>query len=262
MRPDDETLMAYADDALAPAERAEIDELLKTDDEARRVVEEFKAGARLARLAYADIVSETAPDRLIQAAMGASPTASNVVRFADRRRGSLFNQRGFTLSALAACLTLILGAGGGAWLAQRQTPAGAQLALGSVEPGSTIGDVLETQPSGADVALTDGAEPRRLSVLATFRDGANRVCREVELFKSGVEPIPVAAGVACRNPQSATWAMVGAVQIAGFETDSGGSYRPSGAAESDALKGLLNALGAKSALSPDAERALLERKWR
>lgn len=259
-RPDDEKLMAYADGVLAPAERAEIAAYLETDAGARRAVEQFHESGRLARLALADAVCEPVPQRLIDAAMGAASRGENIVQLSRPRPATLFNQRGFTLAALAACLALVIGAGGGAWFAQRPTPAAAFLALGGVDPASPMGQALETQLSGAGLSLDGGAEARRVAVLATFRDRANRVCREVELQKSGAERTPIAAGVACRDALAGTWAMVGAAQIAELDGD-GNWYAPSGADDSDALQGLLNALGAKAALTPDAERTLLESKW-
>jgi hypothetical protein len=265
MRPDDEKLMAYADDALAPAERAEIEDLVRSDPEAKRIVEAYQESARLARLAYAEVATEAIPDRLVQAALGAEARSDNIVPLAARRKSPSFTPSGYAVTAMAACLALVIGAGGGAWFGQR-TSGGISttqhLTIGAIAPGTATSDLLEKRPSGAEVALGTNKDAHRLSVLATFRDRSNRICREVEVIETGREPTPVAAGVACRDPQAKAWTIVGAAEITASVTGpNSDGYAPSGGAEGDVLKGLMNALGAESVLTPDDERALIERNW-
>ncbi len=64
----DEALVAYLDGELDDAERQDIDAWLDSDASARDRLVALAASAALVRSAFADIVNESVPERLIAAA--------------------------------------------------------------------------------------------------------------------------------------------------------------------------------------------------
>src|SRR5262245_48803782 len=80
----DETLVAYLDGEIDPAERREVEAWLDADAEARDRLAALAETTNLVRAAYADIVNEPMPERLIAAARGATAaeaSGENVVAF-------------------------------------------------------------------------------------------------------------------------------------------------------------------------------------
>ena len=83
----DEALVAYLDDEIDPAQRREVEAWLDADAGARDRLAALAETTNLVRAAYADIVNEAVPDRLIAAARGngagadtdANPNPNNVV---------------------------------------------------------------------------------------------------------------------------------------------------------------------------------------
>lgn len=276
--PNAETLMAYADGELDATEAETVRAYLTTDAAARAEVESLRRTAALAKAAFEPIAHAPVPDRLIDAVLQA-PTAppvqapapqasktspSNVVPLSQARRSGVRSFTSLMPMAAAACLTLLVAGAAAFWWHENVSPTATSqqlIALGPVSQGSALAEVLEAQPSGV-MRAADAANTTRVGVVATFRDKANRVCREVEVLLGASEHRPVSAGVACREATPAgTWIVEGAARVAQAPTASGEGYVPSGAAESDALDGLLRILGAQASLSPEDEQALLQRQW-
>lgn len=254
----DEMLMAYADGALPETERAEIAAALESDAEARAIVAEFRRTAEISRAAFADVLTEPVPDRLVDTVLGTQTPASNVVELARARKPRSTMWR--TALPLAASVLLVIGLA--AALLVRQQPPAQLIALGPVPSATSLADVLETKPSGTPVALasrtSEGLD--RLMVVATFRDRKERICREVEALDPSMQA--QIAGVACRDPASGTWIVEGSARIASTAPPSGRDFTPSGADEKDALDGLLAVLGATRALPADEEQGLLAKGWK
>lgn len=256
-RPTDEMLMAYADGALPEAERAEIAAALENDSEARAIVAEFRRTAEISRAAFADILTEPVPDKLVSTVLGARTPDANVVDMARARKPRSAMWR--TALPLAASVLLVVGV---AAALLRQQPAAQLMALGPVPSAAPLAEVLETKPSGTPLALAsrtpDGLD--RLMVVATFRDRKARICREVEALDPQMQPR--IAGVACRDPTNGTWIVEGTARIASTAPPGGRDFTPSGADQKDALDGLLTVLGATRALPVEEEQALLARGWK
>ena len=256
-RPTDEMLMAYADGALPEADRAEIAAAIENDAEARAIVAEFRRTAEISRTAFADILAEPVPDRLVNTVLGARAPHANVVDLARARmpRSTMWR----TALPLAASVLLVVGITAALL---RQQPAAQLMALGPVPSADPLAEILETKPSGTPLALAsrtpEGLD--RLMVVATFRDRKERICREVEALDPNMQP--QIAGVACRDPANGTWIVEGSARIASTAPPSGRDFTPSGADQKDALDGLLTVLGAERALPVEEEQALLARDWK
>ena len=90
-RPSDEILLAYADGALAADQRAAVESYLAGDPEARDLVELLRSSGTLTAQAYAHIIDEPVPERLVATVKGTPGHASadvdggNIVSLADEQ---------------------------------------------------------------------------------------------------------------------------------------------------------------------------------
>ena len=259
----EETLNAYADGTLDADARAEVEAQLATDAEARALLEKLRRANALAIEAFAAPMREPPPQALVETILGApahgTPAGQGTLQMRRRPRG--WSVRDHALP-LAAALVLAVGITAGVLFGSRTLQAPDQVALGPVHAGSTLHRLLERHPSGTTLNL-DGTQgsAHRLGVVATFRDRHARPCREVEVLRAGADQHAVAAAVACRDA-AGRWVVEGATRLAGATPATDGQFEPSGVPEKDALDGLLTMLGAQRALSPDDEKALIERGWR
>jgi anti-sigma factor RsiW len=242
----DEMLMAYADGQLAAAEAADVERALAEDEslaakvamlaDARMAVKRsYGAAAPVPAALEAQVRAMVEAD----AARRQAPVASNVVDLAQRRRVVPFWQL-----PLAAGLALAVGAGS-VWLASQQDSGGAgglQVA-GLTDPA--IIQALGTLPSGEAVDLGNGA---RLAAVSTFRDEADRLCRE---FEHGRPDGDTVVAVACRD--EAVWGVRFAIAAGAADSD---SYAPASSLET--LDAYLMATGAGAPLSAEDEAAALQ----
>lgn len=257
----DETLMAYADGALPPAEAAEVAAALESDAEARAIVESFRNTATLARAAFADVTAEPVPDALARTVLGTEAPTASVTYFPPMRKARPPLWR--TMLPLAASVVLVLGLAAALFL--RQPPGvlqGSVMALGPVPSGAVLAEILETRARGTPVALRerDGQGTEHLMIVATLRDRNGRICREIEALDKTMQAR--LAGIACRDPASRMWIVEGTARIAASSPSGGSDFVPSGADEKDALDGLLSILGATKALPPEEEQRLIVQGWR
>jgi anti-sigma factor RsiW len=260
-RPSDEVLMAYADGALDTAEANRVAVHLETDAEARRLVEQFRRTSELAHQAF-DIATPVAgldpiAERILAQPLPERPdsvaeTPTNVVPIA-RITQTRFDKFKPSSWPIAASIALAVGIGIGVLLTRIAGPGDdAQIALGEAPTNSPLAQALERQASGVAVG--------RILVVTTFQDRLGRACREVEILSQTRPQVPVMAGVACRLADG-RWIVEGAARIAEAKASSDPAYLPSGADEKDALASLLAMIGAKTALSPAEEKALIARSW-
>lgn len=238
-------IAAWLDGELAPEDRARVGRLIETDPEARALAERLSRNDALLREAFAAPLQEPVPQRLASALRDppAEPEG-RVVRLADRRRTV------WRPAAMAAGLALVVGFGAGAAL----NLGGGVETVGGLAVGAAsdpIAAALETARSGE--ALAD------VRPLASFETDAQGVCREFETLGPG--GAPAGQGLACRNAEHG-WRVLVAADIgpeAAAEPD--GAFAPAGGAATDATSSVLDALGAGPALTPEAERAAIERGW-
>jgi len=122
----DEALVAYLDGELDETARQDVDSWLEADATARDRLVALAASATLVRSAFAEILNEDMPERLIVAARGeagesaagesAGPTAAEIIPFAPPpKRAAAFSFRHWGPMATAAALAfgIVLGGAGG-----------------------------------------------------------------------------------------------------------------------------------------------------
>jgi anti-sigma factor RsiW len=224
----DDTLMAYADGELEPAERAAIEQAMRTDPAIAAIVERHRALRADVAAAFAGILDEPVPARLQPPA----PVVSLAVERDKRRRWS-WPEWG----ALAA--TLVVGV-----LAGRMIPGGGPAIAGNgnqVVAQGELAAALDRQVGGK----AEGAVKVGVSVAA--RDGA--YCRG---FVMGA-----AAGLACR--EGGQWKIP---VLAEAEKEAAGGYRQAGSALPPAVLDAIDARIADKPLDAAGEEAARARGWR
>jgi hypothetical protein len=224
----DDTLMAYADGELEPAERAAIEQAMRTDPAIAAIVERHRALRADVAAAFAGILDEPVPARLQPPA----PVVSLAVERDKRRRWS-WPEWG----ALAA--TLVVGV-----LAGRMIPGGGPAIAGNgnqVVAQGELAAALDRQVGGK----AEGAV--KVGVSFAARDGA--YCRG---FVMGA-----AAGLACR--EGGQWKIP---VLAEAEKEAAGGYRQAGSALPPAVLDAIDARIADKPLDAAGEEAARARGWR
>lgn len=237
-----QTLMAFADGALPPEEAARVAALVAADPDLARQVAELRAGRAAVRDAFAAVLREPVPDRLIRAATGASPPGAAPIPPPPRPVASNDNPPlrcpppRWRLPAVAAAASLLLGLAGGWALAPGGDPAGPG------RLGRALEAALEGAPSGASAGV---------ALLASHRLEDGGVCRSFAAPQGEGRLL----GLACREPAGG-WRLRAAVAQQG-----GDAVRPAGG-EDPLLAEMLERLGAAPAMAPAEERAAIARGWR
>ncbi|MVW64116.1 anti-sigma factor [Massilia sp. NEAU-DD11] len=225
----DDTLMAYADGELEAAERAAIEQAMRTDPAIAAAVERHRALRADVAAAFAGILDEPVPARLRPPA----PVVSLAVERDKRRRWS-WPEWG----ALAA--TLVVGV-----LAGRMIPGGGGPAIAGngnqVLAQGELAAALDRQVGGK----AEGAV--KVGVSFAARDGA--YCRGFVMGAS--------AGLACR--EGGQWKIP---VLAEAEKEAAGGYRQAGSALPPAVLDAIDARIADKPLDAAGEEAARARGWR
>lgn len=108
MTRDPETLSAFLDGELSPAETLEIEKALETDAELRAELESLMAADQAAQDDFAEILNEPVPFELAAAIENAPPAADAPAANLPGKPSSLT-----WLTAIAACVALMIGGAGG-----------------------------------------------------------------------------------------------------------------------------------------------------
>ncbi|WP_371767328.1 anti-sigma factor [Massilia sp.] len=224
----DDTLMAYADGELEAAERAAIEQAMRTDPAIAAAVERHRALRADVAAAFAGILDEPVPARLQPPA----PVVSLAVERDKRRRWS-WPEWG----ALAA--TLVVGV-----LAGRMIPGGGGPAIAGngnqVVAQGELAAALDRQVGGK----AEGAV--KVGVSFAARDGA--YCRGFIMGAS--------AGLACR--EGGQWKIP---VLAEAEKEAAGGYRQAGSALPPAVLDAIDARIADRPLDAAGEEAARARGW-
>ena len=231
---DDETLMAYADGELSADERAAIERALADDPALRaRLDSHHRLRAQLSG-AYADVLNEPLPNRLVDAAQATTQRPASVVELNSRREGrARWSMREWGAMAASLAGGLIIGLGA----MNAQAPPIAVTADGMSARGA-LSRALDTQ------LASDSSGAVRIGLSFRAQDGA--YCRTFELTQRET------AGIACREAGGWAVAMTAA-------QDQQGEVRMAGASEA-----VLNAVEAMidgEPLNAEQEAQAREAGW-
>jgi hypothetical protein len=274
----DELLMAYADGALDPVERARVDAYLRTAPEAAGRLAPFLATSREAlQRAFAPILDRPLPDALFDAIFAApmapnpnAPRASSAPASPSSasfwsRLSNLFASPLAVGAFATACATAVIIGGVAGWSLHSGAPVAANgnaliaLSGGGLSAGTDLAKALETSPSmTASTVVADGST---LSIMPTLtfkaQDGA--ACRQYEIGLASGQRF---AGLGCRQA-TGTWRIEAHTPAAAAKSTPGeGLSRVAGGKGSPAVNAITEQVIDGAALSPEAEAALIKNGWR
>jgi hypothetical protein len=194
---DQETLVAYVDKELPPAQAAAVEAALMQNAAARDTVRQLRLSAAAAAHAFDAVLNEPVPDRLLLAGLGGASPAARRPRWQMRR-----------LLPLAASLAaLALGLAGGYELHRIQAdqvegyvPAAAVVDPLNTAYESVLMPALESGAEGQAFAYTGAATDHgSIKLGRRFTTGFGTECREFtrrEVRGGGTQDD---AGIACRG---------------------------------------------------------------
>jgi anti-sigma factor RsiW len=149
---DDETLVAFVDGELDDAAAAEVARAVESDAELAARVDMFRTSSVMVRAAFADVIYEPVPDRLLAAARGPVAAADNVVPF--RKRSPV--GRWIALPLAASVAALMIGAGAGYWAGRSPVaPPPTELAASS--------GLVDNLAGYYDLYTVTGGEPEQMA---------------------------------------------------------------------------------------------------
>jgi hypothetical protein len=204
----DETLMAFADGEVDPATRAIVEAAMRDDPEVRRRVAHHQALREVVKGAFAAVIDEPVPQRLIAAARGAP--AGNVVDLAGARNAAAVKapRRGLRWQPAAMAASLLLGLALGYLGWHGSNTLVTVSANGELVAGAGLAEALSSQlsadhPPGA--AATTGLSFRtktgdycRTFALTATHANSGLACREGGSWKVKVRPAASADSAAVR----------------------------------------------------------------
>jgi hypothetical protein len=217
----DETLMAYADGEVDAATRAIVEAAMRDDPEVRRRVVHHQELREVVKGAFAAVIDEPVPQRLIAAARGAP--AGSVVDLAGARNAvAVKTSRGLRWQPAAMAASLLLGLALG-YLGWRGSNTLVRVsASGELVAGAGLAEALSSQ-------LSADHPPGTVATTGlSFRAKTGDYCRTFALTATRAN-----SGLACR--EGGSWKIKVLAQSAETPTNSSG-FRPAASAGSAAVR--------------------------
>lgn len=247
MNYDDDTLMAYADGELDPAQRAAIAQAMRDDPAVAAAVARHQALRQDVFAAFAGTLEEPVPERLQPPAaarvldLGAARAARDATALEDRarlRRRVSWPQWGALAASLA--VGVLAGSLGTGWLGGGSAPALAQGPGGELAAGGRLAVALDRQ-----LAQDGGTGEVRVGL--SFQSASGGYCRTFQLGGS--------SGLACR--EGGRWRIPVLADSPAPQAD----YRQASAQLPPAVLDAVDARIKGSTLDAAAERAARDRGW-
>lgn len=243
-----ETLMAYADGELDTETRRKIEFAMATDTEVAEQIAKLKAQRLQLQTAFAGVLDEQVPDRLVETAKSA-PASTRVqdagvtelatVRAAKRSAGKRqWSWPEFTSMAATLLVGLVIGR-------NVLQPDEAIVAKGGrLEAGAQLATALSRQPGG------EGSNTTAIGL--TFKSKSGEFCRTFSLSDD-----VSAAGLACRD--GGVWRIDA---LAGTSRRAGSQYRMAGAEMPPAILQAVEDSMAGEAFDAEEEAEAMRGDWK
>lgn len=233
----EEMLMAYADGELDRDTAAEVARAAAADPELRERVALLHETRTLTRAAYAGVLDEPVPERLIAAAN------------AGRRKRAGLGWRQVWLPLGAAAVASVAGfLVAAAWLP-------GETGLPDLRAFDGLAEIVSRLPSGATATLPLAGGVVMLAPTGTYAT-ADGYCRTFAVTPRSAGAAPW-RGVECLHGNR--WTVDMAIRDPGAGDD---VFAPASAAATQALDAFLDAAGAAGAVEPAREEELIDRNWR
>lgn len=246
MKPDNDTLMAFADGALPDEDMKQIAQLIEQDEQLAAIVDQHRALRRTVQAAYQAGGDAPMSPRLaeLMTSIEQEIGSPNVTSLADQRRRRMAG-RSASYWPLAAAACLVIGIMGGllAPSISNNGPAKSYIAWqeGAPVASKPLARALSTQPAGR-------MEDQPVAIMASFIADAGTYCRQFDI--SGRKAM---GGIACKADKA--W------QIIALNTrPASGHYQAAGDAP-DPLAAAALQLGLKKKLSPEEEAEQISIGW-
>lgn len=269
MNMNDDTLIAYLDGELTDGGYAAVEAALTADPALARRLDQLAACDERVRRSYQAALEEPVPPALIAAVLNApDPRAHPLASAPARRReaassrasGGLLDGLWSALSgrgAMALASVALLSVGVLlAWALQRPAEMGWALRAGEPVAAPSLLVALETAPSGREVEVSG----RQLNLLASFERNDGGFCREFNASGNagdGADHL----GVACRLPAGGWELAVLATEQRPADPTQGG-FRTASDRQFELVDAWRLAQTQGTPLTPERERALIDRGWR
>ena len=257
MKLTDEELMAYADGALPEPEASRVKQAIESNPDLQARVDEFIQTRELLQQAYAEVVDEAIPERLLNTINQATPYNKNQdnVVILKQSNTSRYMQP-IKPMAIAASIALVVGVLAGHLLSGNQRDHLHQLAqadAGFVVAGNPLHEALEKTPSHKLYHVDAGAGDIIVPIMS-FKATDNRYCREFEINADSFTSM----GVACRVDEQ--W-QVEVLLAAERRPEGELAYRPATGYSEDALNAVLDKLWNGEAYDHEQESNLIANNW-
>jgi anti-sigma factor RsiW len=247
----DEMLMRFADGELEPDEMDLIEKAMEADDDLVARVAMFIETKAAAQEAMRPMLDEPVPEKLqasVEAMVAArraeqapAPAGAEVLPFKPRPPTPAATTSPRWTLPIAASIAAVAGGLFGYWAAGDDARRDNSIAVAGVVDAEVVA-ALENVPAGQESELASG----RFRAIASFRDGAQDLCREFEVDSADRSTI---VSVACRSDRE--WRVTFAVAAPGG-TD---GYAP--ASSGEALDAYLSAIEAGEPLAAEEEATAL-----
>lgn len=263
----DEMLMAYADGELTPEETTALEQLLRQDAALRARLEPFLRTGRHLSNAFAPVLREPVPSRLIaaiQRAPRAHRASATALPLAGLREtlaaaAAAVFPSGLSPAMAAGMAALVMVGAAGGWIAGRTTGGPSMIAearYGLLASGP-LAHALEANPSHV-ASDPDGRGTSVVPVLS-FKTAGNSVCREYRIQTGGTRRD--FAGLACRN-RDGNWRVALHVETAKQPpTSPDAPYVTSTGEGVPAVDAFVNRIIAGESFDDSVEGALLKNGW-
>jgi hypothetical protein len=244
----DETLMAYADGEVDAATRAIVEAAIRDDPEIRRRVAHHQALREVVKGAFAAVIDEPVPQRLIAAARGAP--AGNVVDLAGARDAAAAKAprrrlRSWQPAAMAASLLLGLALGYLGWRGSNTLVTVS--ANGELVAGAGLAEALSSQ-------LSADHPPGTVATTGlSFHAKTGDYCRMFSLTATHAD-----SGLACR--EGGSWKIKVLARSPETSANSSG-FRPAASAVSPAVRAAVEESIDGEPLDQAGEIAARRRNW-
>lgn len=250
MKYDDKTLSAYIDGELPKRELAAIGADVKADPLLRARIARLKGADQTVRAAYADVIDEAPPERLLQSFKGLG---------APRRPPSfLARATSYWPAALAASVALVIG-----YYGASQFQAGPQAfavakndfrVLGVISDGHAMFESFETGQS-AQIYDVAGQDALKVELVLSFKSVGGDFCREFLAYRSA----DAFHGVACKADES--WTVRIAVKTPA-EIDPSVGYETAATDLDTVISDYVARSMSGEALDLDQEKAVIAKGWK
>jgi hypothetical protein len=231
----DELLMAYADGALDPADRARVEAAIQAHPPYREKVQKFDATRKLVQQAFRADLDNTRARSLIDQIHQRAGRPTATVAPITLKSGSHSEARGRGFAswqpvpvAIAASVLLLIGASLGWWLesasiATARHPAGfVRFSNGGLLAQSALHELLEKTRSGIALNAQGDGEAWKLQSSFSFPSVDRTPCRRYEIDGERAGRF---AGYACRLGKG-QWFVQGHVKLAATASKGGGGFVP------------------------------------